>query len=270
MIDLRQLHIFTRTVTMAIRLNINAESPFVQLSQRMRPREAALAMESCSTLFLQLKETLIRLEDKLVNLSKFDKSFDVRIAVGEVWEVVNLSYKLTDFFPLLQWTLSEKSQSHFSVIDALRGAYSTLASQVVSYFSLPNITTSIMGDFIWSYRENIGDIAEIFLARSGELVPEAEASVSVDFTRFESQNALHKFDGYTGVLTLDFLYMKNVEGEMKQCVLNVDEVIDWFNRMIEKCESGYTQMLNAQLSSNPEIYMGPLNTTSGVVRIIRK
>jgi hypothetical protein len=255
---------------MAIRLNINAESPFVQFSQRMRPREAALAMEACSTILLQLKETLTRLEDKLVNLSKFYKDFDVRIAVCEVWEVINLSYKLTDFFPLLQWTLSEKSQTHFSTIDALHSAYSTLASQIVDYFSLPNITASVMGDFIWSYRENIGDVAEIFLARSGELAPEAEASVHIDFTRFESHSALHKYDGYTGVLTLDFLYMKNVEGEMKQCVLHVDEVIDWFNRLIEKCESGYSKMLDAQLKSNPEIYTGPLNSTPGVVRIARK
>jgi hypothetical protein len=159
---------------MAIKIEFDRRKVFWQIVRIGRQVDGALAFEACAILFTQLQESVSRLQDTLLNYSAHSVSFDAFVALGDIYQIIDISHRIHNLYPLLLINSSLQAQESIDTIAALHGSFESLPSLLSDFIANNSNAYSVLGDFQWRYRAALQESATVYVFKGGCTLPQIE------------------------------------------------------------------------------------------------
>jgi hypothetical protein len=246
---------------MSIKLKFDADSSFVTSAMHTRKGINTYAIEACAQFLLNLKDNTLRLEKKIfaftqnqfIDEKPTDSSRtlsidELRLIIGDVWQIIFISSQIIKLYPLLGWNETALSKRAIELRDSL----TNLPFLIQGYFPNEGDRLSVLGDLQWGYRDKIESNVKQCYLNSGSIRPGNTVSPRLNSNSLFSKGQIHRFDGHSGIFGVEFYYVTRNDAVLDILGFMIDDLIEEFNQNIESTERTLIKLQNQVLRSDAE------------------
>jgi hypothetical protein len=267
-----EVTIVTVITKMAVQLNFNREKVFWRIAKHGKERDRALAFEACAALLTQLQYSAFRLEQTLLSYSKDGTSFDALQTLGDIHQIITVSHRIYNLYPLLLANPTSNTQKRIKIIASLYNSFEDVSVLIKDCFTNSTNSYSVLGDFLWRYRARVEDSAAVYLFKGSMLKAGAKAELNLNEKLVEAKNELNRFDGHTGIFGVEFIYVQEKTMEDGSTALDstsmiIDDLITGFNNLVANMESSYSILFQAQMAANTEWFPDTSTVEPLIIRL---
>jgi hypothetical protein len=237
---------------MALVLNYSSDSLIGNLSYHIRQKEVAVAFDAFNTLLLHVRETVLRLDQRIAAICEGTIEVDsIPLLLSDIWSVIDNTHRIFLLYPLINCRYSPQADTMRIQIKGFRDSYQHFNERISDHFQQHHIGESVLGDCAWQYRKHAGSEVTQYLCTGGM----TRGQVDLDEQGlFFTDNA-----AALGVFDLTITYLERVVLDKKKktfshrrYVINIGNVLKILNDDINLIETTYRPVYDSAIANAPD------------------